>query len=408
MYPRTFSLLLILFGATLLTAQNPASQSPGDSSAPAKTQTPPAKSGNDSDSMKKEFNPPSTNYPKDLNGRGPEFFAREARESNDPSIREAAMRTLVVFGPPARKFCGSAIIHGLTQDKDLSVRMAALYALQNLGLDEDKDIETAIKTVCEMLLSPQMYTRYEATLAIASVGSKAKKEALDKLIKLSDKTMPSWQLRRAAVAAIGRVGYDDGKGFPDAMALHSLILACNDSSYVVRKEAIQSLIILAKTTVPAVDSATVVRTLINRVKEEKDAGTATWARAAIVWYEGPKLKADNPHLVALIKQLKDSNPIQRYEAYFGLGTAGRYIGMKVKDLMEAVEQEKEDSNVGMGVWALGNLGAAGEPALPLLNRIASTHKNEDVKRAANDAIKYINALKGTSPTTPEKKDPKKN
>ncbi len=61
----------------------------------------------------------------------------------------------------------------------------------------------------------------------------------------------------------------------------------------------------------------------------------------------------------------------------------------IKELENAEIDKQGSRNFGMKIGALGAMGAEAEPALPVLEKILSETQDEDIKIAAEHAIKRI-------------------
>lgn len=345
---------------------------------------------------------PTGAFPSEIAGKGPEHYAREARENTDPSIREASLRVLPAFGPAGRKVAASAILQGLTKDADLGVKLAAINAVQNLGFDDEKDIDSATKAMVGYLAHPQWQVRYEAIIGLGAAGQRVRKIALEKIKPMADVSFPSWQVRRASVAAIGKMAYDEDKDMPDSRAIDTLLGSVRDPSHIVRKEAMQAILLLGKPS-KLQDLASIQGAMRERMTNDKDPMVGVWSRVVLIRMEAPTVKTDFAPLVSLVKLFRDPNPAVRYESYYAFGTLGKLVGTRQADLSSAIDSETEEAGLGCAIWALGQLARYAEPAMGQLDNLARSHKSEYIRKAALDAIAAVNKAKTEDPPIEKKK-----
>src|SRR5439155_4691014 len=65
-------------------------------------------------------------WPKEINGKTVEVIVKEMRTASDPAVREAAVRTLPLFGPKGREHGADDLVLVMTRDSDWNVRLAGL------------------------------------------------------------------------------------------------------------------------------------------------------------------------------------------------------------------------------------------------------------------------------------------
>ena len=170
----------------------------------------------------------------------------QAPASLDASTREQAFATIPLFGPDCRKAAGPNLLYAIQHEKDVNVRLAAIAAVPIIGFEESlrQQAFTALTEILKRADVHPSHTRYEAAMALGNCGPVARDVALPVLIELTCRDFGSWQNRKAAAYALGRLGLSTGLG-PDVRAINELIRMLQvDTSHVVRREAINSLLLL--------------------------------------------------------------------------------------------------------------------------------------------------------------------
>src|SRR5437899_11182145 len=95
----------------------------------------------------------------------------------DPATREAALRTLPMFGPSVRKPSAKPIPYRMEKEPDPNVKFAAYAAAVLIGFDSDADIKEAVRILGLAAEGGRSaiggQTRLYAVQALAAFGPKA-------------------------------------------------------------------------------------------------------------------------------------------------------------------------------------------------------------------------------------------
>ncbi|HEV3115723.1 MAG TPA: HEAT repeat domain-containing protein [Gemmataceae bacterium] len=325
-----------------------------------------------------------------LNGKSMYDWMKDLREK-DPSIRERAIAALKVYGPEARE-ASREIIRAIN-DKDMSLRVNAIITLGFIGMDA-KDRQDGINALKGRLLSDtQGIVRFQAASALGRLPKGDAYDAIPELIKASH-DLSCWEIRAAAVTALGQAGFDPaGNGF-DLNAFHALLQrAAQDTCVEVRLQAVISLINFGTPGKPA-DYNTlqgVLKKLRNDEKEHKR--VAILARVALMRIrppEGPQTqKYIDGELGPIGKLLRDPELQTRTMAARAIGAVGEKAKSQVPELIDALS-DLEPQMVVLTIQALGNIGPAASNSYNALKRL---EQNPDpaVRDAVRVALEKIGA-----------------
>jgi HEAT repeat protein len=161
----------------------------------------------------------------------------------DPSVREAAVRTVLFFGPAARKAAGPTLILRLTNERDPGVRVNAIITVGALGFDDPGMARDAVRALDQLASGGGGIQRYQATKSLATFGHYARPAVTNLVNTIANDA--SWETRRTAAFTLGRIGAPtEAEKGPDPRALTCLARMLADPALPVRAEAIQGLIAL--------------------------------------------------------------------------------------------------------------------------------------------------------------------
>jgi hypothetical protein len=207
-------------------------------------------------------------------------------------------------------------------------------------------------------------------------------------------------LRRAAVAALGRIGQglpdevDPEKTNPPDMAAVSTLLGVlsRDNCAAVRREAINSLIGVGP--VAATQQKT-WRTGLDRVLTyEKDMSVIVWTRVCILPNSPDGLTGNEPHLDAIATVLTAPEAAGRLEACQALGVLGNEAQTKLDDLIKIINNGGEEPLVvAAAILAVAAIPDKKQATIPILQQVMANHKSEDVKKVAKEAVDVLNGVK---------------
>src|SRR5262249_24367903 len=133
------------------------------------------------------------------------------------------------------------------KDPDVSLRVNAVITLGFVGLNEDQ-VRQGVDALKQCLRDTQGIVRYQAAEALNRLGAPQGYDAIPSLIAATQDNS-SWEIRRAAVNALGSVGWDPiaNSGFHHNSWV-AVIRRLKDPCFEVRVAALISLIIFGKPT----------------------------------------------------------------------------------------------------------------------------------------------------------------
>jgi HEAT repeat protein len=325
---------------------------------------------------------PDVNTNPEIGGKSLDQWIKDV-EDRDPSVREQAIKMVAMLGPQAKR-AAPALIRQMQPPNDLSPMTNAAIAIGLVLPDDPKHQKEAITSLISLLGSSQGIVRFQAATSLGHFGPPAR-AAIPRLTPLT-RDQFSWEIRRAASYALGRVGYDENN-LPDIRALSALADAIDDVSKEVRVEALQGLINLG-TPVSPTDQQTLRALLEKRVRVDKDKYVGIWVRIALMRLD-PTLITD-ANLGYISKHLKSTEPAGiNADAARALGALGAAAKSKIPDLIEAIKSS-DPSLVAWSSWALGQMGTEAKQAVPALTALLES-ADPAVKAAAQEAIKQINS-----------------
>lgn len=393
----------------------PAPQAPAaDTKVPGKDTKPPA------------ANTPVAELPKELGGKNLDAWIKDL-SNRDPSVRQAAVRTIVHFGPPCRKvipfYYNSYAKRVGTPEPDAGIRSDVATLLGYVGewiltqqLDQKgrDDIAKIIYILASLARDSVSPVRLQAASSLGKVVAGYKitsaKDVLGPEVDAAilalapDHPRPgcirdtgSWEVRKAAAFALGQLGRNPEKG-PDSRALIALYNAVNsDSCKQVKLQAILSLSVVGKPTKQTeLDAETKV--LEGRLRDA-DKNIQIWSLLLLMYLDKNKLSPQNLNLMA--RYLNDPDLSVRLNALRAFATLRKEAKPQLPALIRCLQSKEPDMVLGT-ILALADIGPAADAALPELRRLSNS-KDPNIKQAATEAIKLITA----PPPAPPKVEPKK-
>ena len=147
--------------------------------------------------------------------------------AKDPTRREEAMSTIILFGPDRAYEAVPAILKEInkykTSNVDLAVRVNGIKAISMILPHQKKPDPALLKdalAVYKMCLKDtQAVLRFEAVKGLPTVGPIAH-EAVDDVIRVANDPA-LWQLRKEGLQTLTIIGFDD-KGAPSPKLLPEL------------------------------------------------------------------------------------------------------------------------------------------------------------------------------------------
>jgi hypothetical protein len=341
-------------------------------------------------------------WPKDVGGKTLEATIQDIKSHSDPAIREISVRALPYFGPKARELGWANLLYALQRDTDWNVRVAAVEVTPAVCLAmgylnyPDKVYEDGMTAVFNLLESGFYPLQLHAVTSLTGFGfyPKFAGRIVGKLVSMAKSSSSSWQLRRATVAALALFGQgiqqsEEVRPDPDNTAIAGLIdVLKNDNCAPVRKEAAMSLINLG----PVAAAATTKwrNDLEAVVRKEKDKSVLLWTRTCLVRNDPAGPKANAAHLDAIAEILTVKEPGGRLEACNAFGLLAEDGVSKLRDLLTVAQNEKEPAVQAAAIAALATMKSQAAAIVPILQVIATTSTNADVRKVATDAMTEVN------------------
>ncbi len=353
-------------------------------------------------------------YPKEIEEKTLNMWMNELRTSKDAQVREAAVRVVPLFGPRAiaLKATSELLLATLKTDPDLNVRLAALSVAPYMSYNQQEDplCNDRIDIVTRMLSSESLPVRYDATIAMAGIGPVAKK-AIPQLVARTNEPA-SWLTRKAAASALGSVGRGwvnpdnpADKVDPAELAVTALLNQVKaDPSAAVRREAANSLILVGPVSAAQLKVWKISMEAV--LKNEKDRATQNLLRVAVLKNDPAGIKANEPLLAAITEQLLAKDSTVRNEACQALGMLGDAANKKAPELLDVITNPKEDNSVTTAaIVAVTGMTSQKGMTVPVLKKVAETHKNDDVRAYAKEAVRILQGgeNKGVLPGVVDKK-----
>jgi hypothetical protein len=391
-------------------------------SPPTPPATPPALTPKKEEPKKDE--PKKDQWPKSVNGRSLGEWMADFK-SPDPTVRDAAIKVMPLFGPEARKVAPKELIR-LIDDPDPGVRINAILIFGALGTDNKDELRAGAKAMAAAInkTANGSMIRLHAARTLAAMGPDGH-DAIPAVIGIANDL--SWETRQAVAAALGRLGagiFEEkpqppgapykpptAKRQPSKTAMDKLVYALlKDDSAAVRMEAMQSMIVLGPpyTTNPALYPKLVAPYLeeINqRLKLEKDDTVKIWLYVVQMMYDDRTVEGKDGNMVKIAGYLSAKEDALKVQALGALAILGPRAKPVVIDITQCVK-DPESSVVIAALTTLVTMGSAAKFALGDLQKQLVITKDKDLKKTFEEAIKIIK--EGRAEPEPEKKDdPKK-
>jgi HEAT repeat protein len=278
----------------------------------------------------------------------------------DPSVREEAIRAIVLFGPAAGEAVPALIEH--VNDPDTSPRAKAIMVLGRIEINE-KDRKAAIDALGKRLeIEGQSPIRYDLAQALMKFGKEAK-PALSGLLQGADDTS-CFEVRRICIAVLMEAGQTD-KG-PDPRVTHLLLRAVRDRAASVRLHAIMALGEMGR---PADESlCKLVLDALDGAMSDKDKTVVIWAHTSKMAITGKADKDDVNYLLSCA-QTAEAQRV-RLEAIRALGGVGKRDDRVVPRLVELMAEKESPDVIGFACLAMAGIESPGKDAETALNEVA--------------------------------------
>ncbi|MGL4421841.1 MAG: HEAT repeat domain-containing protein, partial [Gemmataceae bacterium] len=331
--------------------------------------------------------------PDKIEGKDLQGWLKELKENKDPSIRDSVVKTLPAFGPDARSPSLKPLLAAMSREQDPSVRVTMINTLGIIGAttpDESREI-TEVLSLALVRTAPGSVVRLYLIKAMTNYGPAAY-HAMSNLLAV--RTDPAWETRRALAYAFGRIGYptDPDKG-PSPGAMDAAVSMLKDDCMPVRLEAVQSLVLLGapyhNPNIPN-DYPTKVKPYLdaamNAQKAERDRGIQIWLQMLVMRYDGGQLTDPNIKLIA--NHLDGIDVGAQLHALTALGMLGDRAKPFVPKIASVLNREEPPVVYG-GVSTLATIGESAKAALPDLEKLKGTTKDENLKGLITQTISTI-------------------
>jgi HEAT repeat protein len=294
------------------------------------------------------------------------LLAAALNDSNDEVVR-GVMGALAEIGLPAKETI-PAIINFLNH-RNPNVRHAAAVRLGEFG----PAAGAAVPALEKALSDSDWDVRRDAPEALAKIAGKAAVPALGKALAAAEETDTNENeyVRRAIVEALGTIGDDPASVVP------VLIKALADKRPVVRLIAVRTLASFGATAEAALPRVT-------ELLQDPDGSVREEAADRLDSF-GPK--AGKAAIPALIKALRDSSWLVRWQAARTLGRLREEPMTVVPALIEALGDEHYAVRM-WAAWSLGWFGGDAQAAVPRLTQLLQD-KEPNVPDYAAEALKRI-------------------
>jgi hypothetical protein len=315
---------------------------------------------------------PVPTSPSLIEGKDLDMWMDDLRDP-DPSVREKAIRAIVLFGHDATRAV-PAIVDRCMMDPDASPRVRAVIALTVLEIAE-KDRSKAIEALNKRLMEddPQGIIRFHACLALTRFGDEAK-TAIPGLVKaVSERS--SFDTRRVAIVALRKIARDHKNG-PDARATNALLGRLAPDVEPAMEVKIEAMIGLGVMGRPA-DKAlfTKVETTLEAYKNSSNELLSIWAWYGLIAHEKV---TDEKGLEGICKHAESRKVITKVHTATALGTVGPKAKSRVGCLIKMLD-DKDGEVFIAACTALASIGEPGEKARKALTDLAEAKDDADPK-----------------------------
>jgi HEAT repeat protein len=316
----------------------------------------------------------------------------------DPSMAEDAIRAVASFGPDAASLASPALIDALSF-RDTGLRVNAALAITLIGVDDSHADKAAIALARRLSEDNQAIVRLHAAAALGRLDVDAR-PAIPQLVQAA-KDPAAWEIRRAAVYALGRAGRATRDNPIDMRAANGLIFlfagAYPDACAEVRLMAVMA---LGSMGIPPsqADKQTILQAL-NHATNDRYKAVVIWAHMGLMADAEPMdTQVVATHMKAIIKYLNGNDFEAHFQALRALGTMKDKARSAIPDLTSELKG-KEPVLVATACWALGEMGDIPDKPMQLIQELRDSKDSEDVvKSAAKDAL---DKLTGTGKAKPK-------
>jgi HEAT repeat protein len=302
----------------------------------------------------------------------------------DPSLSEEAIRAVASFGPDAAKEANPALIDALSF-RDTGLRVNAALAITLIGVHESH-VDRAVPALARRLSEDnQAIVRLHAAVALGRLDLDAR-PAIPQLVQAA-KDPAAWEIRRAAVYALGRAGRATSEMKPlDMRAANALIFLFSPTQEPCAEVRLMAVMALGSMGIPPspADKQTIIQAF-NHATTDRYKAVGIWAHMGMMADGEPM----DTHMTAILKYLKGTDFEAHLQAIRALGTMGNKARPAIKELTDELKG-KEPVLVAAACWALGEMGDIPDKPMQLIQELKDSKDSDDtVKNAAKEAMEKL-------------------
>ncbi len=354
---------------------------------------------------------PKQEWPKEIAGKDLKGWIAELKDSPDAAQREAAVKAIPMFGPPARDEALTPLLTALRRETDPGVKVNLLIVIGSIGPrtpEEGKKVVDPLKIIVSTSSSGSPY-RLHAARGLGNCAEFASEAIPELSLALED---ASWETRRTVAQVLGVVGRpNDKRKSPHTQALNSVSKKIRtEKSAPVRLELVQAMVSMGPPAVPAnpADYAKVIepyyKVITEQLKDEKDKSIQVWLTVLLMLYDGSQFTETT------IKKIADHVPGADANARVAALRALGLLDEKAKSFLPVMQdalKNEDPVTVIEAINALAALDMHARPAIPDLEKLKATTKDETIKAMATAAIDIIQGKKPAAPVPAPAPPPKK-
>jgi HEAT repeat protein len=336
---------------------------------------------------------PTTNTgPTEYNGKTLKEWVAEieySRANSDPGLRVRAIQAVQYFEQEKASKEASASLIKCISDPDTSIRVNSLIALAMIGVHPDSTRD-ALAALVKQIDDQQSIVRLYVVILLGEMDADAR-DAIPLLVRRAQDPA-SYEIRRAAVVALARVGAAEGKNQVDMKAVGILRALISgqyaDRSVEVRLAAVTALGLMGVPINPQ-DKAVMVSALEAGMKDSSKI-IQIWSRVSLMKVDGIK----EEYLKELGQVLKGSDGAAKVEAIKAIGAVGpKAAKVCFKDVAELLH-EKDLGLIVLATITLAEWGDVSTDAVPMLKKLHdSKDTDERIKPILKEAMDRIQGKK---------------
>lgn len=354
---------------------------------------------------------PKVEWPKEVGGKDLKGWLAELKDSPDGAMREAASKAIPMFGPPARDEALGPLLIAMRKETDPGVKVNLLIVIGNIGprnAEEGKKVVDPLKIILSTSSLGSPY-KLHAARGIGNCADYAS-EAIPELVLAMEDS--SWETRKTVAQVLGIVGRPNEKRkTPNIQALNAVSKKIRtEKSAAVRLELVQAMVSMGPPAVPVNpnDYAKAIepyfKIINDQLKDEKDKSIQVWLTVLLMLYDGSQLTD------ATIKKIADHVPGTDANARVAALRALGLLDEKAKTFLPVITDAlKNPDNVTVieALNALAALDMHARPAIPEIEKLKATTKDDFIKAVAGTAIDIIQGKKPVAPAPAPPPPPKK-